>query len=719
MADNLRKTGIDVLGGMSWGTHFCQFYETKKDLLELLVPYFKAGLENNEFCLWIICDPITEKEALEALRQAVAHFDRYLEKQSIEILPCTNWYLKNGRFDASHIGDKWVKKLQNALARGYEGMRVNGNATWLKIDDWDNLMRYENELNDKLRNKPVIALCAYPLSQSGAGALLDVAHTHECVVSKRRGKWEILEEPAIKRINAQLKKKNEELDRRVAERTRELANVIEALKKEIGIRQEAEAQIIREKDLSNVIIDSIPGLVALFDENLRFLRWNKNLETVSGYTPDEMRSLHGIESFYDNEQDKKEASAILDEILEKGFGSAEVSPIMKDGSVITLFFNGRRINYEGKTCLLCIGIDITERKKAEEELRLAYKRLSYHVENTPLAVIESDSNSKITRWSRRAEEIFGWPAPEVMGKSMNDLKMIYEEDRPVVDRLLEDLLQGRADRNMSLSRACTKEGNLIYCEWCNSALRDQQGHVITILALVHDVTKRIKAEEAINQSYRQIRSLTEHLQNVREEERAIIAREIHDELGQQLTVLKMDVAWLNKRLGGADETVRKKFQDLLNILDNTVQSVRRIASELRPGILDDLGLVAAIEWHLNEFEKRSGIKTRFIYPEEEWQLPEKIKTNLYRIFQESLTNVARHSGAGQVKVALVQHNGQLSLTIMDDGRGFDPKKAGEKKTLGLLGMKERTAMIGGTYEIQSQPGKGTVTSVLVPLPQNK
>jgi signal transduction histidine kinase len=220
----------------------------------------------------------------------------------------------------------------------------------------------------------------------------------------------------------------------------------------------------------------------------------------------------------------------------------------------------------------------------------------------------------------------------------------------------------------------------------------------------------------LEESYKAIRKLTEHLHNIREEERAHIAREIHDELGQQLTVLKMDVSWLNKKVGAtAADPVKQKMKELLELLNGTVKTVRRISSELRPSLLDDLGLVAAIEWQLTEFEKHSGIKTSFSEPAMDVKLPDDKKIGLFRILQESLTNVARHSGATGIKVSLTSNNNNFVLQITDNGKGFDKRKITGKRTLGILGMKERTAMMGGAYEITGTPGKGTTVLVTVPL----
>jgi signal transduction histidine kinase len=235
--------------------------------------------------------------------------------------------------------------------------------------------------------------------------------------------------------------------------------------------------------------------------------------------------------------------------------------------------------------------------------------------------------------------------------------------------------------------------------------------------IIRDITERKKTEDEILEINKQLRQLSDYLQQVREEERAFIAREIHDELGQQLTVMKMDVSWLQRHAGKADDILRQKTEDLIKMLDQTVRTVRRIASELRPSLLDDMGLEAAIEWHLEEFEKRSAIRIRFDNELIEDTIPDAFKTGLFRIVQESLTNVGRYAKAKNATISLQQQNDQLVLIIQDNGVGFDKEKLGGKKTLGILGMKERAAMMGGTYEIISAPGKGTTVTVKVPLRQ--
>jgi signal transduction histidine kinase len=214
-----------------------------------------------------------------------------------------------------------------------------------------------------------------------------------------------------------------------------------------------------------------------------------------------------------------------------------------------------------------------------------------------------------------------------------------------------------------------------------------------------------------------LRELSAHLQNIREEERIHIAREMHDELGQLMTGFKMDVSWLNKRLEKtADPAIQEKLQEMMEVVNEATRFIRRIASELRPSILDDLGIIAALDWHSQEFSRRSNIQVNFKTRLEEIHLPKETATGLFRIYQESLTNVARHAEAKKVNAELELDGEKILLTITDDGKGFD-LGSGQRKTLGILGMKERAAMLGGQLRIYSAPGKGT--TVLITIPQHQ
>jgi PAS domain S-box-containing protein len=368
-----------------------------------------------------------------------------------------------------------------------------------------------------------------------------------------------------------------------------------------------------------------------------------------------------------------------------------------------------------------ISINIEDSKRAEDELSLAYQRLSYHVENTPLAVIEWDKDLFIKRWSTHAEEIFEWTASEALGKNLYspDFPIIYKEDIQEVNKITEQLKKGYLNRNLSLNRNYTKNGKVIYCEWYNSALRDEQGNVITILSLVLNVTERKKTEETLRQSYEEIRRLTEHLQKVREEERKNISREIHDELGQQLTAIKMDVAWIDKKIPEETPDIKRKLKNMITLLDGSNQSIRRILSELRPRILDDHGLLEAIEWQGRQFSEATGIPVKFTTLEKDLKVSELLATCIFRVCQEAFTNITRYAQAKNISNSISITGENIVVIIEDDGIGFDTTSVQSKKTFGILGMKERVLSLGGKFELVSSPGKGTKITVSLPYEDKK
>jgi C4-dicarboxylate-specific signal transduction histidine kinase len=225
-----RKTGIEVVGDMPWGTHFCLFYETKEDLLEILISYCKAGLESGEFCLWIVAEPLTVEEATGALKDTVPGFGRYLADSSIEIVSARDWYLSGGTFDLKRVTAGWLEKLARASAKGYVGVRVTGDTAWLQKKDWKHFCEYEEGLNEAVANQRLAVLCTYPLAACGAMEILDVVRTHQFAVAKRHGDWDVIETAGLKLAKEEIKRLNDELEQRVLERTSQLMLASEALR---------------------------------------------------------------------------------------------------------------------------------------------------------------------------------------------------------------------------------------------------------------------------------------------------------------------------------------------------------------------------------------------------------------------------------------------------------------------------------------------------------
>ena len=187
----VRETGIDLLGSVVWGTHVCLFYRTKEDLSNILVPYFKAGLENNEFCMWITCDPLNSTEAKNAIREAMPDFDKYLKKGQIEIIPHDQWYLDQGIFDKERVIKGWMDKLSLALNNGYAGLRMTGNTSWLNEKFWDSFIEYEHQVNETIDRLPIIAVCTYRLDGCGTSEIVDVVNNHQLALIEKEGRWKL------------------------------------------------------------------------------------------------------------------------------------------------------------------------------------------------------------------------------------------------------------------------------------------------------------------------------------------------------------------------------------------------------------------------------------------------------------------------------------------------------------------------------------------------
>ena len=213
MEDELRNSGIDVIGGVPWGTHFCQFYHTKQDLIDILVPYFKAGLEDNEFCMWITSKPLMVAEAEKAMRKAVNYFDEYLRRRQIEIIPYNEWYLLGGTFDDDRVLDGWVSKLEQALAGGYDGLRLTGNTFWLERNHWQAFTEYEAKINNVIGKYRMMAVCTYNIDKCDGTAVIDVVRNHQFALIKRERKWDIIESAIYKQAVQSLLESEQNLNR--------------------------------------------------------------------------------------------------------------------------------------------------------------------------------------------------------------------------------------------------------------------------------------------------------------------------------------------------------------------------------------------------------------------------------------------------------------------------------------------------------------------------
>lgn len=355
--------------------------------------------------------------------------------------------------------------------------------------------------------------------------------------------------------------------------------------------------------------------------------------------------------------------------------------------------------------------DITDRKRTEESLRESEERFRTIFENAGVGMALVDLEGHPLKTNPALRQMLGYREEEF--SRMVFTEFTYPDDQELDWKLYGELAAGKRDKYEIEKRYLKKGGGVVWGLLVVSLIKDPHGRPVYCVGMVEDITERKRAEEELQRSFHQLRALAARLQSIREEERKKVAREIHDQLGQALTAIKIDLSALVRDLA-ADK--KQRSQSVLNLIDQTIQSVRRISTELRPGILDDLGLVAAVEWAAEEFESRTGTKCRLELPEDELAVDSEQATAIFRIFQETLTNVARHSQANQVIIRLAPENGDLTLQVSDNGKGVSEGQISGRGSLGILGMRERTILLGGELTIGGAPGQGTTVKVRIPAP---
>jgi signal transduction histidine kinase/CheY-like chemotaxis protein len=356
----------------------------------------------------------------------------------------------------------------------------------------------------------------------------------------------------------------------------------------------------------------------------------------------------------------------------------------------------------------CYSRDITEKLLAEGKREFDRKNLSALINNTEDLIWSIDIDFKMitsnSAFDKRMKLLLG----KHIANGDNILQPGFGAERlALFKKFYEDAFSGKTFTETEYNDGTWSEISFYPIS--------KENKVIGTACYSRNITEQKNTEQDILQKNEQLKNLTSHLQHIREEERTSIAREIHDELGQQLTALKMDIDWVLHKQDDAEEAVVNKLDEMLHMSDGIINTIRRISSDLRPAIIDDLGLIAALEWKCHDFEEKMGVPCQFVSTVKERKFENDFGINAYRILQETLTNVTRHSKAKSVKVSVSENEDELFLEISDDGKGISPENIQNGKTLGIVGMKERAALLGGKLIIEGTKNKGTRTRLILPL----
>jgi PAS domain S-box-containing protein len=501
-ASELRKTGISAIGDVRWGTHFCYFYETKQDLLDTLVLYFKTGLESKELCLWVVSQLLSVKEAKRALGRAVPDLDRHLAEGDLEIHGHDEWYLDQGRCDASRVLQAWGEKLNQALASGYAGLRASGDGGWNQNGDWMVFREYEKQVDAMIADQRSIILCTYPLTTTPGDQVFDVAHIHQVAVARRNGSWETIEIPELKEAKAKIKRLNEELEQKVEERTRELAATNEALRSEIAERKLAEEAVKRAEDRIRLVIDTIPTMA-----------WSLRPDGVLDFLNQRWLDYTGLSL---EEAIEKPTCTVhpddLSRVMEKWLAVKATSEAYEDEMRL------RRADGEHRWFLVRIAplldeqgsvakrygvaIDIEHRKRAEKALRKSEKLFAVFMDQLPGYAWIKDIEGRYVYVNKKESELGAYRAGAI-GKTDAELwpaeiASVYRANDHQV------ITTGEPLQTVEPSLA---DGEQCYMLVSKFPIFDQDGSVVMVAGAGVDITDRIQAEEALRESENKFRQL--------------------------------------------------------------------------------------------------------------------------------------------------------------------------------------------------------------------
>ena len=492
---------------------------------------------------------------------------------------------------------------------------------------------------------------------------------------------------------------------------------------EITRRRVAEEDLRRSEERYRRLYHKTPALLHSVDTTGRLVNVSDYWSDALGYSDEEVMGRK-LTDFLTPES-RRHAEA---EVLPLFFRTGQAKDIAyqfvkKNGEVVDVLLSAiaERDDQGRIVKSLAVLVDVTTLKRTEEELRRAQEKLSEYsrdlerqvrqrtreitsfLKYTPAVVYMKDADGRYIMVNYRFEELFSLSTEQVWGNTVHELfsaeiaQQFARSDRMVL----------QAKRPVQVEERIPHEDGFNTYLSVRFPIINENGQVSRVCGIMVNITDLKKAQE-------QLRRLSGSIMEGQEAERRAIARELHDELGQVLTALRIDAVWLRERLGGLDLKAEGRAQNMCAVIDHTISEVRNIATRLRPPALEDLGLVDALEWYTSDFEKHTGIACVFNWDHVP-DVDDQTAIATYRVAQEALTNAARHSGATSVDVTLMGDDGRLTLSVRDNGLGFASDQLSEREGLGIAGMRERAGLAGGALSINSQPGRGAEVRLVLPI----
>lgn len=491
------------------------------------------------------------------------------------------------------------------------------------------------------------------------------------------------------------------------------------LYRQIRQRQETTRDLQSVTARVSDIVESAMDAIITIDAAQRILVFNAAAERVFGWPRDAVLG-QPVEKllprrFHDKHREHVERFGQTGATARRVGGQTVLTGLRASGKEFPIEASISQHSEAGKKLFTVILRDISERIDAETLLGRSEARLRGILDSAMDAIITVDGTQHIVLFNAAAEAMFGCPRDEALGAPL--ASFLPERFHSVHSEHVRRFgAAGTASRRMVEQRVVTglrRDGEEFPIDASISQLEERGSKYYTVI--LRDVSERLRVEGALRQSQEELRELGTAAHEAREQEKSRIARELHDELAQSLTALQMDVAWYKERVPEGQPATSARLARMETLLNETVAATRRIAADLRPLMLDDLGLVPAVEWLVESFTQRSGIPCELAVSDQELELPRAHATAVFRIVQESLANVGKHAQASRVKVAIERNGSELTLSIRDDGAGFSLQNPRKPNSYGLLGLRERASLLGGKASIASAPGEGTHVEVRLPV----
>ncbi len=693
MKENSRKTGIEVVGDAPWGSHFCQFYQTPDDLTNILPLYFKAGLENNEFCLWITSAPLNAEKSQKSIEKVIPDFEQYLDKEQIKIIPHTDWYLEGGVFTPQKVLANWINELKKALAKGYDGMRVAGDTAWVEKTYWRDFIDYETATNKIIGKHNMLSVCAYPLDRCDAFELIEIINNHQFTLIKQATEWKLLENVERRQLKAELRRVRHELEVWIEERSVELAETTKRLiqgtieRKWAGEeRRKHERRLQQEKNLNRILLDSMPCIALLMRPKTRDV-------IASNKAAGKVGAIPGTQCFKTwAKRDEPCPWCLAPEVwADSGERRLEIEDngLVWDVAWVKI----------AEDLYLHYAFDITQRKQAEEKI----KQLAIFPAETPDPVLCIKKNGYLQFANPAA-----WPI--IVALETKPGEFLPAEWK----HLIAEIYHSQNRREIELE-CRDRIFSIIITPFTGTDF---------LYAYGRNITEHKQIEKQIQVYQEQLRYLAAELSFAEERERRRIATMLHDHIIQNLGFSKISLEILAETAAGfGHDKHLNSIKELEVITEEMIKYTRSLTFDLSPPILYELGFEVAVEWLIEQIHKRHGILIFFENDGQPKSLDDDIRSLLFQAARELLVNVVKHAQATHVNVFVSRKKDHIKIDIEDNGIGFDvvriSPRMDKNSGFGLFNIRERLHYIGGGLELDSGPGRGTRASLTAPLAIDK